>query len=62
MKAGDLVKMKFTMWWMLQSRKDFVHEPALVVATDENCIILLFSTGKTRRDLAEHWEAINESP
>jgi hypothetical protein len=60
-KVGDLVKMKYVMWWQLQDRKDFVHEPALVVAEDFNCVILLFSTGKTRRDLAEHWEAINEN-
>ena len=61
MKVGDLAKMKHVMWWRLRDRKGFVHEPALVVAKDENCIILLFSTGKTRRDLAEHWEVISES-
>ena len=60
MKVGDLVKMKYVMWWMLQSRKDFVHEPALVVATDFNCIILLLSNGQVIRNLAEHYEVICE--
>ena len=61
MKAGDLVKMKFIMWWMLQDRKDFTKEVALVTEIDYNCLQLLFPDGMIKRNLAEHYEVINES-
>ena len=61
MKAGDLVKMKFTMWWMLADRKDFTKEVALVAEIDYNCLQLLFPDGMIKRNLAEHYEVISES-
>ena len=59
-KKGDLVKMKYIMWWMLQSRKYFVREPALVLKVDYNCVELLLSDGRFIRNLMEHWEAVDE--
>ena len=61
MKAGDLVKMKYIMWWMLQSRKDFTKEVRIVVEKDYNAVNLLCSDGVVRRDLVDHWEVISES-
>ena len=61
MKVGDLVKMKHVMWWMLQDRKDFTNDVALVTMVDYNCLHLLFPDGQIKRNLAEHYEIINES-
>ena len=61
MKAGDLVKMKFIMWWMLQDRKDFTKDVRIVVEKDYNAVNLLCSDGMIRRELADHWEVVNES-
>jgi hypothetical protein len=60
-KAGDLVKMKFTMWWMLQDRKDFTEEVRIVLEKDYNAVKLLCSDGMVRSSLSDHWEVISES-
>ena len=41
MKVGDLVKMKYEMWWMLRSRKDFVDTPAIVLEQAHNAVKVL---------------------
>jgi hypothetical protein len=61
MKAGDLVKMKFTMWWMLADRKDFTKEVRIVVEKEHNTVNLLCSDGIVKRQLSDHWEVIGES-
>ena len=61
MKAGDLVKMKFTMWWMLQDRKDFTKEVRIVLETEHNAVKLLCSDGMVRCSLVDQWEVISES-
>ena len=61
MKVGDLVKMKYKMWWMLRERKDFTQEPRIVVETDSYIVQLLCPSGIIRRELAEHYEVINAS-
>ena len=60
MKAGDLVKMKYVMWWMLTDRKDFTEEVRMVVEKEYNAVNLLCADGVIRRQLADHWEVINE--
>jgi hypothetical protein len=60
-KTGDLVQMKYIMWWRLQDRKDFTENTALAVGTDANCINLLFSNDTIVRNLAEHWEVVSET-
>ena len=61
MKSGDLVKMKFIMWWMLQDRKDFTEEVRIVLEKDYNAVKLLCSDGMVRCSLADHWEVISAS-
>ena len=61
MKTGDLVKMKYEMWWTLQSRKDFVDTPAIVLEQTHNVVKVLLSNGLVKHDLVECWEVINES-
>ena len=61
MKAGDLVKMKYEMWWKLRSRKDFVNTPTIVLEQVHNTVKILLPNGLVKRDLVECWEVINES-
>ena len=61
MKVGDLVKMKYVMWWMLQDRKDFTKETRIVLETDSYILQLLCPSGIVRRELAAHYEVISES-
>jgi len=60
MKVGDLVKMKYEMWWMLRSRKDFVDTPGIVLEQTHNAVKILLPNGLVKRDLMECWEIINE--
>ena len=60
MKAGDLVKMKYIMWWTLQSRKDFTQETGIVLSIDYNAIKVILSSGKKMCALADHWEVVSE--
>ena len=59
MKPGDLVKMKFTMWWTAR-RKDFIKGPAIVVSRAHNAIKLLLPDGNIKTDVIQNWEVINE--
>ena len=61
MKVGDLVKMKYEMWWKLRSRKDYVSDPAIVLEQAHNAVKVLLSNGLVKRDLMECWEVVNES-
>ena len=61
MKVGDLVKMKYEMWWKLRSRKNFVGDTALVLEQTHNAVKILLSNGLVKRDLIECWEVISES-
>ena len=61
MKTGDLVKMKYEMWWRLQSRKDFETDVAIVIEQEHNIVKVILPNGLVKRDLTECWEVINES-
>ena len=61
MRTGDLVKMKYEMWWKLRSRKDFVTDVGLVLERAHNAVKVMLPNGFVKRDLAECWEVINES-
>ena len=61
MKVGDLVKLKYAMWWKLRNRKDYTSEAAIVIEQNYNAIKILRANGNIERDLAEHYEVINES-
>lgn len=58
MKEGDLVRMKYEMWWRLKDRKDYCEEVALVLETAHNAVKLLYSTGAIKPGLVEHYEVI----
>ena len=61
MKVGDLVKMKYEMWWKLRSRKkDYVHECGIVYSTHAKGVKILLPDGKIKIGLIDHWEVINE--
>ena len=61
MKAGDLVKMKYIMWWTLQSRKDFTQETGIVLSQDANAVKVILSSGEIKCDLVDHWEVLSAS-
>jgi len=60
MRAGDLIKMKYEMWWTIQSRKDYVSDIGLVFKTEHNAVWMMLPDGLIRRDLIEHWEVMSE--
>ena len=51
MKAGDLVKMKSRMFWVLKDnqQKKYTDKVALVISKDHNAIV----------DLAENWKLVS---
>jgi hypothetical protein len=61
MKVGDLVKMKYEMWWKLRSRKDYVADVALVLEQTHNAVKVMLPNGLVKRGLIECWEVISES-
>lgn len=61
MKAGDLVKMKYEMWWKLRSRKDYMSDFGIVLETVHNAVKVMLPSGLVKRDLIEHWEVISEN-
>ena len=61
MKVGDLVKMKYSMWWQLRERKEYIDQIALVLDTSHNAVKLMYSGGLIRSGLIEQYDIINES-
>ena len=60
MKAGDLVKMKDVMWWMLQDRKDFTRETGIVLSIHYNAIKVMLNSGEKKCGLVDYWEVLSE--
>ena len=60
MKVGDLVKMKYAMWWNHRPRKDYVSDVGIVLETAHNAINVMLPNGLVKRDLIECWEVISE--
>lgn len=62
MKTGDLVRMKYEMWWKLRSRKkDYVHECGIVYSTHARGVKVLLPGGEIKVGLIDHWEVVNEN-
>ena len=63
MKVGDLVVMKFAMFWTAKMNKHitYTNRPGLVVEVCHNAIRVLCHDGQVKRDLSEHYEVISES-
>ncbi len=61
MKPGDLVRMKYNMWWRLQDRKEFTQEHGIVLSVDYNAVKVMLTSGRKKCSLINEWEVINES-
>ena len=62
MKVGDLVKMKYCMFWQLKGKKEkYTEQFFLVLERTHNTIRLLHPDGQAKIRLAENYEVINES-
>ena len=61
MKVGDLVQMKFTMFWKLKNNynQNYTEELLLVLERSHNAIKLLHSDGRIEPGLVDHYELIN---
>jgi hypothetical protein len=61
MKVGDLVKMKYEMWWKVRDRKlDFVDDCGIVYGIAGKGIKVLMPDSTIKLGLVDHWEVINE--
>ena len=58
MKEGDLVRMKYEMWWRLRDRKDYCEDVALVLETAHNAVKILRSDGIVKAGLSENYEVV----
>ena len=62
MKAGDLVKMKYKMFWQLKGvMKQYTETPLLVLEQAHNAVKVIYPDGTVKSDLVENYEVINES-
>ena len=61
MIPGDLVRMKYNMWWRLQDRKDFAQEHGIVLSVDYNAVKVMLTSGRKKCSLINEWEVIYES-
>ena len=63
MKRGDVVKMKYVMFWMLKNRPGrYTEQPALLIEEPSDMKVrVMFEDGRIMRDLAEHWEVIPDA-
>ena len=60
MNTGDLVKMKYEMWWRVPNRKaDYVSTHALVIDRARNAIKLLHVDGYIKCSLVDRWEVVS---
>ena len=59
MKVGDLVKMKYEMWWKVRNRKkDYTDEVGLVYSTHAKGMKVLLPDGKIKVTLIDYWEKV----
>ena len=64
MKVGDLVQMKYISFWMKKNHRGsspYTEQPLIVLETHANAVKVLYPSGEIKSDLAEYYEAINES-
>ena len=63
MKVGDLVKMKYMMFWMLKGNENqhYTEQPLLVLEVIHNAVNVMHPDGRIKRELAEHYEVVSES-
>ena len=61
MKVGDLVQMKFDMWWKVQSRKEYTKEIGIIISLHHNALKVLLPDGKIKNSLVEHWKVLDKN-
>ena len=62
MKVGDLVKMKYEMWWKVRNRrKDYTAFYGIVSNKSGRGIAVHMPDNSTMLGLAEEWEVVSES-
>lgn len=61
MKVGDLVKMKYEMWWKVRNRKkDYTSECGIVYGIAGRGLKVLMPDNTIKLGLTDHWEIANE--
>lgn len=59
MKVGDLVRMKYEMWWKVRNRdKDFTEDVGIVYGIAGRGIKVFMPNGKIKVGLIEHWDVL----
>ena len=63
MKVGDLVKMKYRMFWVAKSDRHMTYTelPCLVIEIFANAIKVIYADGLIKTDLSESFEVISDS-
>ena len=67
MKIGDLVKMKYEMWWKIRNSpgksrvNGYTSDVGIVLERAHNAVKVMLPSGHVKRDLVEHWEIVSES-
>ena len=61
MKTGDLVKMKYEMWWNLNQRKHYTDRCGIVYSTHAKGVKVLMPDGKIKVSLTDYWEVVSEA-
>jgi hypothetical protein len=56
MKVGDLIQMKYEMWWRLRDRKNYTAENGIVIEVNEDILVALFAEGKIRICIKDQWK------
>ena len=60
MNVGDLVRMKYEMWWRVRNRKtDYISTHAIVIDRAKNAIKLLLTDGNIKCSLTDQWEVVS---
>ena len=61
MKVGDLVRMKYGMFWQLKGVEghSYTQDVVLVINHDYNAIKVLYPDGVIKASLSEWWETID---
>ena len=60
---GDIVKMKYIMFWQLKNQPGKYTEDTAIVIERLNTVSMrvMFESGNIMRDLVEHWEVVDGS-
>jgi hypothetical protein len=62
MKVGDLVKMKYMMFWVLKgSRQEYTEEVSMVIGKHKNAIKIMKPDGTIKSALTEQFEVVSEA-